>query len=150
MILHLSIAARDPERVATVLAELWGGRALPCPHPIDGGWIAFADDEVGTAVEVYPAGHALVRGRTAVTSRAQPSVGPTATHFAMTTKLSQARVAELAEREEWPWAVCDRGPYSVIELWAEGEHLVEVLTTAMRRDYEASMTPEQWEEMLGG
>jgi hypothetical protein len=151
MILHLSIGAKDPKRVASVIAELWGGRALPCPHPIEGGWIAFADDDEGTAVEVYPLGHALVPGAAAVTSRAARGAslsGPTATHFAMLTRLSQARVEGIAAREGWRAAECDRGPYRVIELWLEGERLVEVLTAQMHRDYVATMTPKQWEEMF--
>jgi len=147
MILHLSISAQDPRRVASVLAELWGSRALPCPHPIEGGWIAFADDGRGTAVEVYPLGHVLVPGPAAVTherSKARAS----ASHFAMTTKLSAAKVKAIAKREGWRVLVCDRGPYEVLELWLEDERLVEVLTEEMLADYVASMTPASWEKMF--
>jgi hypothetical protein len=58
MIHHLSIAARDPERVAGVLAELMGGVAVP-----DGGnFFAWQLDEHGSGVEVYPAGMELQPG----------------------------------------------------------------------------------------
>jgi len=147
MILHLSISAQDPRRVAGVLAEIWGGRALPCPHPIDGGWIAFADDAGGTAVEVYPLGYALAPGPAAVThekSRARAS----ATHFAMTTKLSAAKVKAIAKNEGWRVLVCSRGPYEVLEFWLEDERLVEVLTQEMQADYVASMTSASWEELF--
>jgi hypothetical protein len=44
MIHHLSIAARDPRRVASVLAEIMGGRALPFP-PTPGSFFALQLDE---------------------------------------------------------------------------------------------------------
>jgi len=58
MIHHLSIAAREPERVARVLAELMGGVAVP-----DGGnFFAWQIDEYGSGVEVYPTGMELQPG----------------------------------------------------------------------------------------
>jgi hypothetical protein len=58
MIHHLSIAARDPQHVAEVLAEFMGGAATRfAPNP--GSWFAHQDDEYGTGVEVYPAGTEL-------------------------------------------------------------------------------------------
>jgi hypothetical protein len=50
---HLSIAARDPQHVAEVLAEFMGGAATRfTPNP--GSWFAHQHDEYGTGVEVYP------------------------------------------------------------------------------------------------
>ena len=58
MIHHLSIAARDPQHVAEVLAEFMGGAATRfTPNP--GSWFAHQHDEYGTGVEVYPAGTEL-------------------------------------------------------------------------------------------
>jgi hypothetical protein len=62
MIHHVSIAVREPERVATVLAELLGGFAGPFLGPIPGAWVAFAADEHGTGIEVYPERTALAPG----------------------------------------------------------------------------------------
>src|ERR1700722_20245313 len=60
MIHHLSIAARNPQHVAEVLAEFMGGAATRfTPNP--GSWFAHQHDEHGTGVEVYPAGTALRR-----------------------------------------------------------------------------------------
>src|SRR5439155_27356710 len=58
MIHHLSIAARDPQRAAEILAELMGGKAVPFP-PNPGSFFALQLDEHGSGVEVYPAGTEL-------------------------------------------------------------------------------------------
>ncbi len=84
MIHHLSIAARDPQHVAGVLAEIMGGKAVPFP-PNPGSFFALQLDEHGSGVEVYPAGTELRAGRRGrrwlcqKTSRA--SLRPT--HFAL-------------------------------------------------------------------
>ena len=54
MIHHISIPAADPRHVAHVLGELLGGHVGPFVGPIPGAWVAYADDEHGTGVEVYP------------------------------------------------------------------------------------------------
>jgi len=51
---HFSIPAREPERVAAVLAEVFGARVIPLPHP-RGTWLVYAGDADGTAIEVWPA-----------------------------------------------------------------------------------------------
>src|SRR3989442_12986597 len=58
MIHHLSIAARDPQQAAGVLAELMGGKAVPFP-PNPGSFFALQLDEHGSGVEVYPSGTEL-------------------------------------------------------------------------------------------
>ena len=58
MIHHLSIAARNPQHVAEVLAEFMGGAATRfMPNP--GSWFAHQHDEYGTGVEVHSAGTEL-------------------------------------------------------------------------------------------
>jgi len=44
VLLHASISAKDPERVAAFLATLLGGTALPFP-PFPDSWIAFAGQD---------------------------------------------------------------------------------------------------------
>ena len=55
MIHHISIAARDTRHVAEVLSGLFNG-ALTRFGPYRDSWIAWAADEQGTAIEVYPVG----------------------------------------------------------------------------------------------
>lgn len=49
---HFTIPAREPARVAAVLAELLGARVVPLPHPEGTLLVTDAD---GTAIEVWPA-----------------------------------------------------------------------------------------------
>ena len=53
MIHHVSIPAREPQHVATVLAELMGGKCFPF-GPLEGAYMAASGDEHGTMIEVYP------------------------------------------------------------------------------------------------
>lgn len=55
MIHDLSISARDTRHVADVLAELSDG-VVTGFGPSPDSWIAWAGDEHGTAIEVYPVG----------------------------------------------------------------------------------------------
>src|SRR4051812_1683921 len=63
MIHHVSIPARDPEHVATVLAELLGGYVGPFVGPIPGSWVAYADDAHGSGFEIYPERTTLIPGQ---------------------------------------------------------------------------------------
>src|SRR5712692_3051168 len=51
---HFSIPARDPVRVARVLADLIGGRAYRFPGPLPGAAMAVSGDRHGTMIEIYP------------------------------------------------------------------------------------------------
>src|SRR5689334_17177475 len=53
MIHHVSIPAREPQLVATVLAELMNGKCFPF-GPLEGAYMAASGDEHGTMIEVYP------------------------------------------------------------------------------------------------
>jgi hypothetical protein len=54
MIHHIPIPARDPLRVAAVLAELMNGRDFPFSGPLPGARMAMSGDPHGTMIEVYP------------------------------------------------------------------------------------------------
>jgi hypothetical protein len=137
MIHHLSIAARDPMHVAEVLAEFMAGTAVPFP-PNPGSFFALQNDEHGTGVEVYPAGSELrpcgAEGagfaRRAVREKA---FGPT--HFALSVAADAARIEAIAQREDWPCFSCSRGGFGVVEVWIEGETMVELLPPAFARRY---------------
>lgn len=152
MLFHVSIDARDPRRVATVLAELFGGEATPFPPVAEGSWIAHAGDPRSTAIEVYPRGTELIEMPGDADAIGVPGDGGlSATHFAMATRLSEDEVFAIAAREDWPAKYRKRGgAFGVVELWVEGDRMVEVLTAEMQAEYLASFTIENWKRMLAG
>lgn len=151
MLFHVSIDARDPRHVAHVLAELLGGRATPFPPVAEGSWLAHAGDERNTMVEVYPRGTQLIEAPGDADALGVPGEGGlSATHFAMATRRTRAEVFAIAMREGWPAKYRKRGgAFGVIELWLEGNRMVEVMTAAMQREYLETMRLEGWQGMLG-
>ena len=55
MLHHISIPAENPRQVVEVLAKLLSGRITGF-GPYRNSYIAWAGDEAGTAIEVYPTG----------------------------------------------------------------------------------------------
>ena len=134
MIHHLSIAARDPQHVAEVLAELMGGSATRFP-PNPGSWFAHQGDEFGTGVEVYPSGTEL-RPSGFATGETASRFGPT--HFAVSVELSQDQIAAIAEREGWECHCYQRGGpggFHVMEVWIENTGMVEILPPPFAAEY---------------
>ena len=150
MLFHMSIAAREPERTAHALAELWQGKAYPFPPVGGGSWIAMAGDERNSAIEVYPLGTELYFEASSAEFDARSGTpdreGPC--HAAIGTPLDTDQVLALAARENWPARVSDRGPFTVIEMWIDGSFMFEVLTAEMRDDYLRNVTIEGWEAWL--
>jgi len=149
MLFHVSIEADDPRRVAEVVAEFWGGLAAPFPAVAPGSWVALAGDDKGTMIEFYPRGTELHEGDDGAAGIAAAPRRFTATHYAMATKLSQDEVLAIAAREGWPAGYCRRGDaFGVIEVWAEGCQLIEVLTGEMQAEYVGAVTIDNWLAML--
>ncbi len=151
MLFHMSIAGRDPRRVAEVIAEFWGGDALPFPPVGEGSWIAIAGDDRGTAIEIYPADTVLcpADGDADAFGARTGKVGLTATHGAIATNLSMEAVFAIAKREGWPAKYRKRGGrFGVIELWVEDRQMMEILTPEMQAEYLASATAANWRAML--
>jgi hypothetical protein len=143
MLFHLSIAAREPQRVASVIAELWQGEALAV-SPIPGGWGAYAGDERGTLIDVYPFETVLRETEGDADAHGEPAAGSgfTATHAAIATSLGREEVMAIAAREGWPAKYRRRGDlFGVVELWIEGWQMIEVLTPEMQAEYLAVMNP---------
>ena len=151
MIHHISVAARDPRRVAGVLAELWQTRSLPFP-PVEGAYIVIADDGRGTAIEVVPLGAELTPGEHDDPAQTTLNTGPspyTATHAALSVPLSRGQIREIAEREGWQTGEFVRGGvFEVIEFWVEGRLLLELLAPDMAQRYLDVMTPGNYAAML--
>jgi hypothetical protein len=152
MIHHVSIPALDPRRVAGVLAELWGGTALPFPG-LEGAYWAGPGDEAGTMVDVYPADTSIVPGTGDAPSdfaRGAPSSGPGAFHLLIAVPASQETVLAVGAREGWRAVVCSRqgGAFRLIELWVENRLLVELITPEDEAGYRAFMAPRSPDGMF--
>lgn len=151
MLFHLSIDADHPAHVAEVIAEFWGGVALPFPPVIEGSWVAFAGDDRGTIVEVYPRGTEMHEGDGPADAfgRIGMNGNRSATHFAMATALDDEAVLAITRREGWPAKVCNRGgKFHVVEIFVEGSRMIEVLTPAMQAEYRDAMSIANWQAML--
>jgi hypothetical protein len=143
MIHHLSIAARDPQHAASVLAELMGGTAVPFP-PNPGSFFALQLDEHGSGVEVYPAGTELQpNGATGGRFVRQDARGFGSTHFALSVATDAARVKAVAAEANWQCFDCNRGPFHVIEVWVENETMVEILPPEYAAEYLAFTRPDK-------
>lgn len=147
-LLHLSINASDPERVASFLATVLGGKAMRFP-PFPGCWIAFAAQDDGTAIEVYPDTHVLVAGEDQIECvERQRDSAATFVHVAIASPLSEHEIMAIAQQENWTSRVCDRGPFRCVEVWLENRLLIEVLDPTMHDDYRTGMTTENWARMF--
>ena len=144
MIHHLSIAAREPQKAAEVLAELMGGKAVPFP-PNPGSFFALQLDDHGSGVEVYPAGTHLEPGGAeggGFVRDPTPKRGYGATHFALSVATDAKKVEAIAKHAGWHCVTCDRGPFHVIEVWVENDTMVEVLPPEFAAEYVAFTQPK--------
>jgi hypothetical protein len=151
MLFHMSIAAHDPQHVARVIAEFWGGEALSFPPVSDNGWIVLANDARGTGLEVYPIDTVLreADGDADAYGEATGLAGFTATHAAIGSSLTQEQIFGIAAREGWSAKYRMRGGmFGVIEMWIEGRQMIEVLTPDMQAEYMSAMSAANWRSML--
>lgn len=167
MINHISIGVQDPEKAANILAELWNGYAMPFPVAQD-SWMVFADDGIGTAVEVTPVNTVLVPGEglpeeedfdinvpteeyEAKFVRGDFSPKYVATHLNINSKLTVEEIRAIAEREGWRCFVANRGngAFQLLELWIEDRFMLEVMTPEMTERYVELMQPQGYAEWLG-
>ncbi|MEM9754390.1 MAG: hypothetical protein AAF914_00270 [Pseudomonadota bacterium] len=148
-LLHVSIGAARPERVADILAQILGGPALPFP-PCPGAYIAFTAADDGTAVEIYPATARVAQGRRTIEFATAPTpaaAGPV--HVALSSPLPADQICGIGARAGWTARICSRGPFSCVELWVENATLIEVLDPEMLKDYRSGMTAASWRAMFG-
>ena len=151
MIHHVSIPARNPERVAKVLAEVMGGKCVPF-GPLEGAFMAMSGDEHGSMIEVYPEQATLdipanddqvVFGE----NQSPPQTWPF--HVLLSVPLEAEAVERIGAREGWRAKTFGRGmkghePYfHVIEFWLENRLMIEVVPPAMAREYDEFMKGAQ-------
>jgi hypothetical protein len=132
MIFHASLPAREPERVARVLAELMEGRYSPFYRP--NSFMAFSKKPEEMMIEVMPVAEAAFE-KTGPARELYDSM-----HLAVGVDLTPQQVMAIGEREGWRTRRMTRGgSFDVIELWIEDHFLIEVLTPEMQADYVAGM-----------
>lgn len=147
-VLHISINAEYPERVANFLSTVMGGQALPFP-PFPDSWIALTEADDGSAIEVYPLTHTLLPGEQQIDCRVGAKVsGPSFVHVAIKSPMEATQIVRMASDESWLARQCHRGPFDCVEVWLENRLLVEVLDPQMSRDYRRGMTVENWRKMF--
>lgn len=154
MIFHFSIPTKNPERVARVIAELWGGEAFPFfPHRNE-SWVAFAGDDRRSGVECYPYDATLApsdepnpTGFKILRGAAGPN--PSATHGAIATELSEDDVLAIGRREGWMARYAQRGRFGVVELWLENTILFEVLPPDLQAQYVSTQSLDDWRLAVG-
>jgi hypothetical protein len=151
MIHHISLPARDPKSTAETLAKMLGGEAMPFPV-ITGAWIAWAADgmtevEVVTAAQGYQPNLEVGREPTMVpTSSAD---GPTGWHVAISTNVPASDVVRIAREAGWRAEICDRaGYFSLVEVWIDGNVMIEVFDPEMISRYHQTFTARTWKAML--
>jgi len=144
MIHHFSIPAKNPFHVAKIIAELFNSEyCAPFPsHP--GSFVAFAGDEYGTLVEVYPLGTEMIPGKDegAIKYQENKSSQFIATHAAISIPLEQSEIESIAQREGWRCVRCSRGFFDIIEFWLENSVLLELATPELAQQYTTALTPE--------
>lgn len=140
MIHHVSIPARNPEHVASVLAELMGGYSGPFVGPIPGAFVAYAEDDFGTGFECYPEDLVIEPGETM--AKAAKATPPTALafHALVSVKVSRADIERIAAREGWRCQHDWRGPkgmklFELYEIWIENRVMLELATEDMLANY---------------
>ena len=147
MLFHASMPAKEPENVASVIAQLWSGFHAPFPSFPD-SWMAIAGDARGSMIEVYPADRVLHPGSDNEAVYQCPAAPATlsAFHLAIATTLTADQVYALGASEGWRAVRCTRGNdfFDVIELWIENHTMIEVLTSEMQQQYLAFASPDNF------
>lgn len=148
MIHHVSISAREPERVATVLAEIMHGQVRPFPGQIADSFMAISGDAHGTMVEVYPADTTLLPGHgeeqvSGLRRQDLPATSPF--HFLLSVPATREEIERIGAREGWRTKLFGRGPrgekafFHVIEFWVENRLMIELAPETMIAEYTGMM-----------
>ncbi len=137
MIHHISIPATNPLHVANVLVELLGG-VMTRFGPYRDSYIAWAGDDYGTAIEVYPVGTEIFPDVEGGQANFRHNVNASlfvATHATVSVDRSKEEILSLAKREGWQAIELSRGSFRVIEFWIENHVMLEIATEEMAQEY---------------
>lgn len=157
MIHHFSIPAREPFKVAKVLARLIGGHAYHFPGPLPGAAMAVSGDRHGTMIEVYPDATVMAPGEgeaDQVAFRDQPAGQAHAGfHAFLSVPLDRAEVERIGVEAGWRTKFFGRAApgqppvFHVIEVWIENRIMLEVVTADMVAVYEDFMQPARMDAL---
>ncbi len=157
MLHHVSIAAQNPLRVATVLAELIGGSVHAFAGPLPGAYSILTSDPHGSGLEVYPDGTVCKPGE-AESMLSMPIEAPAAfspTHILMSVKVDRAGIERIGAREGWRTRHFWRGPrngpkvFELYEFWVENRTLLELVTEDMVPAYARTWQTEVMSGLVG-
>lgn len=143
MIHHISIPARDPVRVAAVLAEILDGRDFPFSGPLPGARMAMSGDANGTMIEVYQDTMTLVPGDGdgPVVFTPAPATGYVGFHALISVPLGRDAIERIGAREGWRTKFLGRGApgqnpvFHLLEFWVENRIMLELAPADMVSDY---------------
>ncbi|MBS0520632.1 MAG: hypothetical protein JSR90_18185 [Proteobacteria bacterium] len=156
MIHHFSLPARDPFKVAKVLAALIGGRAFRFPGPLPGAAMAVSGDRHGTMIEVYPETVVMTPGDGEGPIAYQPMAGERSYagfHALLSVPLDRATIERIGTEAGWRTKFFSRAApgrppvFHVIEVWVENRFLLEVVPADMIEVYETYMQPERMDAL---
>jgi hypothetical protein len=152
MIHHISIDAQNPERVASVLAEIWQGQAFKFLIP--GSYLVIPFDSYGTHVVVFKQGDVWAPGSDAEAAQIRQTAPANlvAIHAAISVPATQQQIEQIGQREGWRVLTRKRGdavPFSAIEVWVENRILFEFLPPEFLPQYLQTMQPKAIERILG-
>jgi hypothetical protein len=142
MIHHASFAARDPLHVATVLAELIGGRAYRFPI-FEGSYQVVSGDADGTMIEIHPE-NVQLEPEGGIVRADHPAVYHPF-HLLLSVPLAAADIERIGAREGWR---CDAGRaglpgrpevFHLYRLWVENRVLIECVPESMIGEYRRYM-----------
>lgn len=149
-LIHASIPADDPDKVAGVLAEMMGGEALPFPPAGPNGRMAWSGDG-SISLEIVPRGHVIHRGPEEGEWR--PLADPqrlSEVHLAIGVDRSAAEIIEIAGRAGWPARLCSRGEgfFELVEVWVEGAFMLEMFDPGQAAHFERTVTLDHLKKLL--
>jgi hypothetical protein len=144
MIHHASIPARDPQRVAKALAELFDGRIYPFPPAwCRDAYQVVSGDPHGTMLEVYPDGVRL-EPKDGIFREASPAPFHPF-HFLISVPVDGEVIERIATREGWrneftPVGTPGLKPvFHCYRMWIENRVLFEFVPRGMAGEYEEYM-----------
>jgi hypothetical protein len=151
MIHHVSLPAKDPKFAAETLAKMLGGEAMPFPV-ITGAWIAWAADGV-TELEIIAADRGyrpnMEPGKEPAIVSTNSAGVPSGWHVAISTDVPAADIVRIAREAGWQAEICDRaGYFSLVEVWIDGNVMIEVFDPKMTARYKETFTASAWKAML--